>query len=462
MRQGPEAYGRCLALYRNGLRRGPKPPRLTETSEAKREMSKTPSRGKTISEKILSAKSGRDASAGNVVVCRVDHIVGTDGSTPMAIDYFERMGGERVADPERIVFALDHYAPTPNPQTAALHTRIRDFARRHGIAVYEVGEGISHQLVVESGRAVPGSLCVGADSHTVTYGALNAFATGIGSSDLAAAMISGKVWLRVPETIRVTLTGTTPDGVFAKDIALALVGELGADGAAYQVLEFHSPAPSHLDIDDRLVLSNMAVEMGAKTGIFPADDRTLAYLGDRAPEPLEAVEPDPDADYSRHVTIDLSRLRPQIALPHQVDKVVPVDAAAGVAVHMVYLGTCTGGRVSDFRQALDVLRAGGGIAPGVQLVVAPASRTVLTELSRNGSLAEFVAMGSIILTPGCGSCCGTCGAIPGDGVTVISTANRNFKGRMGNAKAAIYLASPATCAATAVRGRITDPREVSA
>ena len=424
-------------------------------------MAQARSRGKTISEKILSAKSDQDARAGDVVVCRADHILGTDGSTPMAIDYFEAMGGSRVADPERIVFALDHYAPAPSPETAALHERIRDFAGRHDIAVHEVGEGISHQLMVESGRAFPGSLIVGADSHTVTSGALNAFATGIGSSDLAAAMISGKVWLKVPETIRVTLTGALTDGVFAKDIALALVGELGADGAVYQVLEFHGPAASQLEIDDRLVLSNMAVEMGAKTGIFPADDRTFAYLGKRAPERQEAIEPDADAEYSRHVTFDLSGLRPQIALPHQVDEVVPVDAAAGVAVHMVYLGTCTGGRVNDFHQALDVLRAGGGVAPGIQLVVAPASRTVFMELSRNGSLAEFVAMGGIVLTPGCGSCCGTCGAIPGDGVNVISTANRNFKGRMGNANAAIYLASPATCAAAAVRGCITDPREIA-
>ena len=428
-------------------------------------MARARSHGKTISEKILSAKSDQDARAGDVVVCRADHILGTDGSTPMAIDYFEAMGGGRVADPERIVFALDHYAPAPSALTAALHERIRDFAGRHGIAVHEVGEGISHQLMVESGRALPGSLIVGADSHTVTAGALNAFATGIGSSDLAAAMISGKVWLKVPETIRVTLTGALAGGVFAKDVALTLVGELGAAGAAYQALEFHGPAASQLEIDDRLVLSNMAVEMGAKAGIFPADDRTFAYLGARAPkrqeERQEAIEPDADAAYTRHATIDLSGLRPQIALPHQVDEVVPVDAAAGVAVHMVYLGTCTGGRVDDFHQALDVLRAGGGVAAGIQLVVAAASRTVFMELSRDGSLAEFVAMGAIVLTPGCGSCCGTCGAIPGDGVNVISTANRNFKGRMGNANAAIYLASPATCAAAAVRGCITDPREIA-
>lgn len=423
-------------------------------------MSEASSHGKTISEKILSAKSGQDARAGDTVVCRADGLVGTDGSIPMAIDYFESMGGSRVVDPERIVFALDHYAPATTPETAALHDKIRDFSRRYGIAVNEVGDGISHQLVVESGRALPGNLFIGADSHSVTYGALNVFAAGIGSSDLAAAMISGKIWLKVPETIQVTLTGTLPEGVYAKDIALTLVGELGADGAAYQVLEFNGPAIAHLEIDDRLVLSNMAAEMGAKTGIFPADKKTFTYLGEPASKRAEAAESDSDAHFCRQVTIDLSRLTPQVALPHQVDNVVPVDTVGDVPIHMVYLGTCTGGRADDFRQALEVLKVGGGVAPETKLVVAPASRAVLEELTRDGTMRKFADLGAVVLTPGCGTCCGTCGDIPGDGVNVISTANRNFKGRMGNAEAAIYLASPATCAASAVRGRITDPGEL--
>jgi 3-isopropylmalate/(R)-2-methylmalate dehydratase large subunit len=423
-------------------------------------MSEARSHGKTISEKILSAKSGTDARVGDTVVCRADGLVGTDGSIPMAIDYFDKMGGSRVVDPERIVFALDHYAPATTPQTASLHDKIRDFARRHGITVNEVGEGISHQLVVESGRAEPGNLFIGADSHSVTYGALNVFAIGIGSSDLAAAMISGKIWLKVPETIQVVLSGTMPEGVFAKDIALALVGELGADGAAYKALEFSGPAVAHLEIDDRLVLSNMAAEMGAKAGLFPADDKTFAYLQNNDHARAEATASDPDAGYSRQMAVDLSGLRPQVALPHHVDKVVPVDTAGDVPIHMVYLGTCTGGRVGDFRQALEVLKAGGNVAPETKLVVAPASRAVLEELTRDGIMGEFAALGAVVLTPGCGTCCGTCGEIPGDGVNVISTANRNFKGRMGNAEAAIYLASPATCAASAVRGRITDPREL--
>ncbi len=417
--------------------------------------------GKTISEKILSSKSGVDARAGDVVVCKVDYALGTDGSTPMAIDYFDAMGGKKVFDPKRIVFALDHYAPAPSRAAALLHTRMREFAATHGIPLWDVGEGIGHQLIVESGRATPGSLVVGADSHAVTYGALNSFATGIGSSDLAAIMISGRIWLRVPETIKVTFSGKLPAIVYPKDIALALAKEIGADGATYQAIEFCGPALASLDLEDRLVLSNLTVEMGAKNGIFPSDALTIAYLKGKVSGPFITVEADADAHYNREITIALNSLEPQVSLPHNVDKVVSIKEAEGTAVQMVYLGTCTGGRVRDFHQALAVIRAGGGIAPGVQLVVTPASRTVLETLTNDGTLAEFISLGAVIVTPGCGSCCGTCGAIPGDGVNVISTANRNFKGRMGNSDSSIYLASPASCGAAAVRGSIMDPRELS-
>ncbi len=399
--------------------------------------------GKTISEKILSAKSGRDARAGDVVVCEVDAAMGNDGSTPMALDYFDAMGGERVHDPSKIVFALDHYSPPPTQKTTQLHQRMRDLALKHGIQVWEAGEGIGHQLMMESGRVSPGALVVGADSHSVTYGAANAFATGIGSSDLAALMISGKVWLRVPESIRVLLRGKLPEGVFPKDIVLALAGRIGADGATYCALEFAGPGLDSLELEDRMVISNMAVEMGAKNGIFPG-----------------AVTSDSDAIFKSEIEIDLDKVEPKIALPHHVDRVVGIDQAAGTPVQMVYLGTCTGGRVRDFHKARDVIRRAGGIAKGVQLVVTPASRKVLETLIADGTLADFISMGAVIVTPGCGSCCGTCGAIPGDGVNVISTANRNFKGRMGNSNASIYLASPASCAAAAVTGKIADPREV--
>jgi 3-isopropylmalate/(R)-2-methylmalate dehydratase large subunit len=416
--------------------------------------------GKTISEKILSAKSGVDACAGDVVICHVDCALGTDGSTPMALDYFAAMGGERVDDARRMVFALDHYAPAPSRATAALHQRMREFAARQGIALWDVGEGIGHQLMVESGRALPGGLVVGADSHAVTYGALNCFGTGIGSSDLAAIFMSGEIWLRVPESIRVNLTGHLPAGVYPKDAALELARQLGADGATYQAIEFAGDGVATLDLEDRLVLSNLTVEMGAKAGLFPADSRTFDYLEGRARGPFEAATADRDASYCREIAIALDGLTPAVALPHQVDRVETVERAAGTPIQMVYLGTCTGGRARDFHQARDVLRAAGGVAPGVQLVVTPASREVLETLARDGTLADFIAMGAVIGTPGCGSCCGTCGAIPGDDVNVISTANRNFQGRMGNGSASIYLASPASCAAAAARGAIADPREI--
>jgi len=416
--------------------------------------------GATISEKILATKSGQQARAGDVVVCTADLVVGTDASAPMALDYFEAMGGDRVANPENVILALDHYVPPANKKTAGFHDRVQTFASRHGITVRRAGDGISHQLVAESGLALPGDLVVGADSHTVTCGALNAFATGVGSSDLAAAMICGKIWLKLPESIKVILTGAVPVGVVAKDMALIVVGKLGADGAMYQALEFHGSTVAGLSLEDRLVLSNMSVEAGAKAGLFAADQNTLDYLSGRTRRAYQPVVPDDDAHYSSELTVDVSVLSPTVAIPHQPDSVVPVHAVAGTPIQMVFLGTCTGGRVPDFHQAVAVLEAGGGVARGVQLVAIPASREVYLELLHDGTIARLATMGALIATPGCGPCCGTSGPVPGDGMNVISTANRNFKARMGNPTASIYLASPATCAAAAVTGEITDPRAI--
>ena len=417
---------------------------------------------KTISEKILSAKSGADAHAGDVVVCDVDLVIGTDASGPMSIDYFDRMGGTGVFDPSKIVFSFDHYSPPSTPKTAAFHDRVRAFANRHGVEVYDVGEGISHQVVPERGRALPGALVIGADSHTVTCGALNIFATGVGSSDLAAAMITGRTWLRVPETIKVTLIGRRPSGLSAKDIGLALIAELGGEGANYRALEFHGPGLAELTLEDRFVLSNLAVESGAKAALFPVDAATDFYLVGRAAARGTPVLSDAGAAFEREITIELDAITPRIAVPHSPTDVVPLEQVVGTQVDMIFLGTCTGGRVVDFHDALAVLDANGGtIAPGVQLVVTPASREVYLRLIDDGTLAKLAAMGAIITTPGCGACCGTSGAIPGDNMTVLSTANRNFKARMGNATARIYLASPAACAAAAASGRIVDPRAVS-
>ncbi|HEY2375623.1 MAG TPA: aconitase/3-isopropylmalate dehydratase large subunit family protein [Gemmatimonadaceae bacterium] len=419
------------------------------------------SSAKTVSEKILSEHASRDSHAGDVVVCNVDLVLGTDASAPMAIDYFERMNGKRVFDPARVMFALDHYAPPSTAKTAGFHDRVRAFARQHGIEVHDVGAGISHQIAVEQGRVVAGDLVIGADSHTVTAGALGAFATGVGSSDIAAAMIMGEIWLRVPDTIRIDITGERPKGLTAKDIALALVAELGAEGANYQTLELHGDALGALSLEERLVVSNLAVEAGAKAAIFPHDDATAAYLAGRTDRQPGAVESDPGARYARTLVVDLSRAKRVVALPHAPENVVALEEAIGTPIHMVFLGTCTGGRVSDFHAALAVLERGGSrVAPGVQLVVTPASREVYSRLLEDGTLAKLAAMGAVITTPGCGACCGTSGAIPGDGVNVLSTANRNFKARMGNATASIYLASPEACAAAAVTGRITDPASI--
>ena len=418
-------------------------------------------RPETISEKILSAKSGGMARAGDVVVCDVDLVLGTDASAPMAISYFQRMGGTRVHDPSRVVFALDHYSPPSSPSTKGFHDQVRAFAHEQGVRVYEVGEGISHQIAVERGLAHPGMLIVGADSHTVTCGAVNAFATGVGSSDLAAAMLTGQLWFRVPETIRVMLDGTRPTGVAAKDVALAMVAMLGSEGAEYHALEFTGPGEGSFSLDDRLVLSNLAVEAGAKAAVWDADnilERYLGRFGDRG----HAVAADPGARYAREVALDVSSLQPSVALPHSPKNVVPIAEAPATTIHMVFLGTCTGGRVADYHEALAVLERGGGkLATGVQLVVTPASSEVERQLAADGTLVKFARMGATITMPGCGACCGTSGVIPRDGTNVLSTANRNFKARMGNATASIYLASPAACAAAALTGRITDPRSIA-
>lgn len=421
--------------------------------------------GQTLAEKLLSRAAGRVLHAGALAVCEVDQAMGTDGSIPMALDYLQRMQEDGAAlpgpaRPERLSFAFDHYGATSGARALQLQERARRYAEAHGVRIFEVGEGIGHQLMLERGLALPGTLAVGADSHAVTYGALNAFGTGIGSSDLAGILQCNQVWLKVPASLNVVLHGALPAYASAKDVALALARRLGADGANYCALEFTGPGLAALDMDDRIVLANMAVEMGAKAGLFPFDACTAAYLQGRTAQAFAPVQADADAVYALTIDIDLASVVPQVALPHRVDQVVDLREAPATAVDMVYLGTCTGGRSKDYREALQVLRAGGGVAPGVRLIVTPASEAVRAELQRGGELAEFEALGAEIQPPGCGACCGTCGSIPADGARVVSTANRNFKGRMGNREAQIFLASPRACASAAVRGALVDPREV--
>jgi 3-isopropylmalate/(R)-2-methylmalate dehydratase large subunit len=423
--------------------------------------------GRTIAEKILGRAAGMPVRVGELAICEPDLAMGTDGSIPMALDYLHDMRPDATPyRPERMIFALDHYGAVSGDKALALQERARVYGQRHGIRIYDIGEGIGHQLILEQGAARPGALLVGADSHSTSYGAVNAFATGIGSSDLAGVLLCGQIWLKVPASIRIVLTGALPRGVSAKDAALTLARQLGADGAAYQVLEFAGPGVAALDMDDRIVLSNMSVEVGAKAGIFPHDATTARWLEERGANGMDLPRHDPvhadaDALYTRTVDLDLSRIQPQVALPHRVDNVVDAAAAPATRVDMVYLGTCTGGRVKDYAEALEAIQAGGGIAQGVRVIVTPASRAIQEELERNGMLAAFQALGAQVQPPGCGSCCGTCGTVPADGQNVVSSANRNFKGRMGNGRAAIYLASPRLCGAAAASGRLGGEAEPS-
>lgn len=423
--------------------------------------------GQTLAEKLLSRAAGRTVQAGDVAICEVDAAMGTDGSVPMALDYLQQMQPAGAALPgpmraERVFFAFDHYGPGSGERALQLQQRARAYGRQHGVGIFEVGEGIGHQLMIERGLVLPGQLVAGADSHAVTYGALNSFGTGIGSSDLAGILQCNQLWLQVPGSLKIRLSGRLAGAASAKDLALTLARRLGADGASYLALEFCGPGVGTLDIDDRIVLANMSVEMGAKAGLFPFDGCTAAYLRGRSSRAYQSVEADADARYVDTLDVDLSAVRPQVALPHRVDQVLDLASAPATAIDMVYLGTCTGGRTKDFCEALEVLRAGGGIAPGVRLIVTPASEVVRLELQAGGQLAEFAALGAEIEPPGCGACCGSCGSIPSDGTRVVSTANRNFKGRMGNREAQIFLASPRACASAAVHGRLGDPRSGTA
>lgn len=411
--------------------------------------------GKTMAEILLSRAAGRDAAVGEIVICRPDYAMGTDGSIPMAMDYLAEIQAANThpAAPEQLVFALDHYGLRSGPNALLLQDKARQFARAHGIALFDAGDGIGHQLLIEEGYAAPGRLIVGADSHSTSYGAMNCFGTGIGSSDLAGIICTERLWLEVPQSIRVELRGRLRPRVSAKDVALYLARKLGADGANYLTLEFCGDGVGTLDMDDRIVLSNMAVELGAKAGIFPYDDTLEAFLTSSGVGVCDPVFSEPDAEYAEHLVVDLDTLSPQIALPHRVDNVHDVDDVPHTRINLVYLGTCTGGRVRDYEEALEIIRSAGGLADHVELVVTPASKRVNEVLARRGMLDEFRKYGARLEAPGCGACCGTCGTVA-PGQKIMSSANRNFKGRMGDSTAQIFLASSYACAAAAVEGYI--------
>ncbi|HEY5113633.1 MAG TPA: 3-isopropylmalate dehydratase large subunit [Coriobacteriia bacterium] len=416
-----------------------------------------PIAGKTIAEKIFSAHSGTDAHAGDIVVADVDFVMGQDGTSPLAIKALERMGVEKIFDPKKVAVVMDHSSPSPIEGVSALHKIMRDFGKRTGVKVYDVGCGVCHQLIPENGHVVPGDLMVGCDSHTCTYGALNVFSTGVGSTDGAAAMASGKLWFKVPETMRVTYTGELASGVFSKDLILYLAGQIGADGATYKALEIGGPVIDALSVDARMTISNMAIEVGAKAGLMAADAKTVAWFegrGERTPAPVAA---DADATYCCELTYDAGAIGPQVAKPHSVDNVSPVEDVAGTPIQQGFLGTCTNGRLEDLGIAAGILR-GRKVHPDVRFIVAPASKQILLDAIAAGYIQTLVEAGAALVTPGCGPCVGTHNGVPSDGENVISTANRNFKGRMGNSNAFVYLGSPATVAASVITGVITDPR----
>lgn len=406
----------------------------------------------------MSSHSGKDVYAGDITIADVDLIMGQDGTSPLAIRAFYDMNGEKVFDPEKIFMVIDHSAPSPNEGVSALHKLMREFAKKTGIKLYDIGEGVCHQLMPESGRVGPGKLVIGADSHTCTYGALNAFSTGVGSTDLAAAMISGKLWFKVPETIKIICSGRLPKGVYSKDLILYLIGDMTADGATYKSVEFVGEAISDLSIDARMTITNMAIEMGAKAGIMEADDKVFEWLKKYTSCTWNPVSADKDAKYIDVREYDVSNLEPQIAKPHRVDNVVGISEIEGLTIHQAVIGTCTNGRLKDLEIAASILK-GRKIHHDVRFIVAPASKRIYIEAMNKGIIQTLVESGAAVVTPGCGPCVGTHNGVPSDGENVISTANRNFKGRMGNSNANIYLASPATVAASAVAGKITDPRE---
>lgn len=415
--------------------------------------------GNTLAEKILAQKSGTPVRAGDIVVVPVDLAFVQDTTGPLTVRQFQESGIKKVKNPQQAALFLDHAAPSPRSELSNDHKVLRRFAAEQGCLLFDVGEGVCHQLVAEL-LAGPGEVILGADSHSVTAGALGAFATGMGSTDVAVAMGLGKTWLRVPETIRVEVGGLFNQGVGAKDVILHLIGKIGADGATYKSLEFGGAAVQNMSISDRLTIANMAVEAGAKVGLFPSDSATEQYLMERGrPQKYRPLQPDADASYESVIHIDAGKLEPTVSKPHTVDNVATARELKGTRVHQVFLGTCTNGRLEDFAVAASIL-GGKKKHAGVRLLVAPASRRVLLDAMARGYIQQLVEAGAVVLPPGCAACLGVHQGVLGDGEACLSTANRNFKGRMGNPEGLIYLCSPATAAASALAGEIVDPREV--
>ncbi len=416
--------------------------------------------GMTMSQKILARAAGLpEVVPGQLIDASVDLVLGNDITSPVAIHEMEKLPDALVFDKDKIALVLDHFVPNKDIKSAEHCKCVRQFAARHGIThFYDVGEmGIEHALIPEKGLAVPGDLIVGADSHTCTYGALGAFSTGVGSTDMAAAMATGKLWFKVPAAIRVNLTGKLQKHVTGKDVILHLIGLIGVDGALYQSLEFTGEGVASLSMDDRFTIANMAIEAGAKNGIFPVDEKTQEYLKEHAKRPGTVYEADPDAEYAGEVMIDLDTLESTVSFPHLPENTHLAKDSEDVVIDQVVIGSCTNGRIQDMREAAEILK-GRHVAKGVRVIVIPATQAVYLQCLQEGLTEIFVKAGAVVSTPTCGPCLGGYMGILAEGERCVSTTNRNFVGRMGHVKSEVYLASPAVAAASALTGHITDPR----
>lgn len=418
--------------------------------------------GMTMTQKILAKHAGLESvEAGQLIEAKLDMVLGNDITTPVAITEFNKAGLTQIFDKDKISIVLDHSTPCKDIKSAQLCAQAREFAKRFDITnFYDVGQmGVEHALLPEKGLVAPGETVIGADSHTCTYGALGAFSTGVGSTDMAAGMATGLAWFKVPSAIKVTLKGKFQPYVSGKDVMLHLIGQIGVDGALYKSLEFGGEGVKELAMDDRFTISNMAIEAGGKNGIFPVDDVTRAYLNGRVTREWEAFEPDPDAVYEREVVIDLDQLRPTVALPHLPSNTRTVDQVEGMPIQQVVIGSCTNGRLKDIKEAAEILK-GRKVAKGVRCIVFPATQQIMLDAMAAGYIQALVEAGCAVSTPTCGPCLGGHMGVLSDGERAISTTNRNFVGRMGPVSSEIILSSPAVAAASAVTGCVTDPAKL--
>ncbi|MBO5341019.1 MAG: 3-isopropylmalate dehydratase large subunit [Oscillospiraceae bacterium] len=416
--------------------------------------------GMTMTQKILARAAGLESvQAGQLIEAKLDLVLGNDITTPVAITEFEKAGFTQVFDKDKIAIVLDHYTPCKDIKSAQLCKQAREFAHKHNITnFFDVGQmGVEHALLPEKGLCAPGEVIIGADSHTCTYGALGAFSTGIGSTDMAAGMATGLSWFRVPSAIKVTLKGKLQQHVSGKDVILHLIGLIGVDGALYKSIEFAGEGVASLSMDDRFTISNMAIEAGGKNGIFPVDEKTMEYINGRVNRPCEAFQADPDAVYDSEVVIDLDTLEPTVAMPHLPENTKVVSEVAGLPIDQVVIGSCTNGRIQDMRIAAGIMK-GKKVASNVRCVVIPATQEIYMQAMKEGLMEVFIQAGAAVSTPTCGPCLGGHMGCMAEGERAVSTTNRNFVGRMGHVESEIILASPAVAAASAIAGCVADPR----